>query len=170
MKKNSHLVTFVGNPVTLLGEQVKVGDKAQNFTAIGVDLKPVGLDNYKGSVKIISAVPSVDTGICALQTKRFNQEAANLENVNIITISCDLPFALKRFCGAEGIEKVVTVSDHKETDFSSKYGLLIDELRLTARAVIVVDKDDIVRYVEIVKEIASEPDYDKALELVKSLV
>jgi thiol peroxidase len=170
MKKNSQLVTFLGNPMTLLGEQVKVGDKAQNFSAIGVDLKPVDLASFKGSVKIVSAVPSVDTGICALQTKRFNQEAANLKDVNIITISCDLPFAMKRFCGAEGIEKVVTVSDHKEIDFSSKYGLLIEELRLTARAVIVIDKDDVVRYVEIVKEIASEPDYDKALEVVKTII
>jgi len=170
MKKNPNIVTFVGNLVTLLGEQVKVGDKAHDFVALGNDLKPVSLSQFKNSVKIISAVPSVDTGICALQTKHFNQEAAKLGNVNIITISCDLPFALKRFCAAEGIDKVTTVSDHKETDFGTKYGLLIDELRLLARTVIVVDKEDKVQYVEIVKEIASEPDYDKALEVVQSLV
>lgn len=170
MKKNSQLVTFLGNPITLIGDQVKVGDKAQNFTVLANDLKPIEFASLKDSVKIISAVPSIDTGICALQTKRFNQEAAKLENVNILTISCDLPFAMKRFCGAEGIERVVTASDHKNTDFSSKYGLLIEELRLTARAVIVVDKDDTVRYVEIVKEIATEPDYDKAIEVVKGLV
>ncbi len=170
MKKNSQLVTFLGNPMTLIGEQVKVGDKAPNFTVLGNDLKPIELANFENSIRIISAVHSVDTGICAQQTKRFNQAAANLENVSIITISCDLPFAMKRFCGAEGIEKVVTASDHKNTDFSIKYGLLIEELRLTARAVIVVDKDDTVRHVEIVREIASEPDYDKALEVVKSLL
>ncbi len=170
MKKNSQLVTFLGNPMTLVGEQVKVGDKAPEFTVLGNDLKPIELANFKNTIRVISAVPSIDTGICALQTKRFNKEAASLPNVNIITISCDLPFALKRFCGAEGIEKVVTASDHKETEFSSKYGLLIEELRLTARAVIIVDKDDTVRYVEIVKEIASEPDYDKALEVVKTIL
>lgn len=170
MKRTSNLVTFGGNPVTLMGKMVKIGHKAKNFYAVGADLKPVSLSEYMGKVRIISSVPSVDTGVCAAQTRRFNQEAAKLGDVQIITISCDLPFALNRFCAAEGIDKVVTVSDHKETDFGIKYGLLIEELRLLARSVIVIDRDDTVRYFEVVKEIGNEPDYEKALAVVRDLI
>ena len=120
MEKHTGMITFGGNPLTLAGELVKVGDKAKDFTVLANDLHPHKLSDYDGKIKIISVVPSVDTGICAAQTRRFNEEAAKLEDVIILTISCDLPFALGRFCAAEGIDKVVTLSDHKETDFGLK--------------------------------------------------
>jgi thiol peroxidase len=169
MEKHTGMITFGGNPLTLTGELVKVGDKAKDFTVLANDLHPHKLSDYDGKIKIISVVPSVDTGICAAQTRRFNEEAAKMEDVIILTISCDLPFALGRFCAAEGIDKVVTLSDHKETDFGLKYGFLIDELRLLSRGIVIIDKAGVVRYVEYVKEVASHPDYDKALEAAKSL-
>ena len=135
MKKNEGVITFAGNPLTLLGEMVKTGNMAQDFTVLANDLKPHKLSDYKGKVCIISVVPSVDTGVCAAQTRRFNEEAAKLGDVIILTISCDLPFALGRFCAAEGIDKVITLSDHKETDFGLKYGFLIEQLRLLARGI-----------------------------------
>ena len=170
MKKNSGIVTFLGNPLTLLGEMITVGTKAPNFTAIGEGLKPVSLSDFAGKVVLISSVPSVDTGVCAAQTRRFNVEAANLGNVVILTISNDLPFALGRFCAAEGIDKVVTLSDHKDTDFGLKYGFLLEELRLLNRGIIVIDKNGIVQYVEYVKENTNHPDYDAALDAAKKLV
>lgn len=170
MKRNTNIVTFGGNPVTLLGKMVKPGINAKNFIAMGQDLKPVMLSDFPGQVRIISAVPSLDTSVCAQQTRRFNEEAAKLGDIKIITISCDLPFALKRFCGAEGIDKVVVVSDHKSTDFGVKYGFLIEEFRLLARGIVIVDKLDVVRYVEVVKEIADHPDYDKAIAVARELV
>ena len=170
MKRNEGIITFGGNPLTLNGEMVKVGDKAQDFTVLANDLTPHTLNEYQGKVRILSIVPSVDTGICAAQTRRFNEEAAKLGDVVILTISCDLPFALGRFCAAEGIDKVITLSDHKATDFGIKYGFLIEELRLLARGIVIVDKDGIVKYVEYVKEVASHPDYDKALAEAAKLV
>lgn len=170
MKRTSNLVTFDGNPVTLMGKMVKTGSNAKNFIAVGADLNPVSLSRYQGKVRIISSILSVDMEICAAQTRRFNKEAANLDDVQIITISCDLPFALKRFCSAEGIDKVSTVSDYKDADFGIKYGFLIEELRLLARGVIVIDRDDTVRYIEIVKETRNEPDYAKVLEVVRELI
>ncbi|NVO01892.1 MAG: thiol peroxidase [Bacteroidetes bacterium] len=170
MKKNTGIITFGGNPLTILGEMVKKGDKALDFTVLGNDLSPVKLSDFEGKVRIISSVPSVDTGVCAAQTRRFNVEAANLGDVKILTISCDLPFALGRFCAAEGIEKVVTLSDHKEVDFGSKYGFLIEELRLLARGIVVIDKAGIVQYVEYVNEVTNHPDYDNALAEAKKLV
>lgn len=170
MKRNSNLVTFGGSPVTLKGKLVKPGQTAKNFIATGIDLKPFSLSDLQGKVRIISSVPSLDMGVCATQTRRFNKEATKLGNVEIITISCDLPFAVKRFCAAESIDKVLMVSDHKDADFGIKYGFLIEELRLLARGVIVIDKDDTVCYVELVKEIAHEPDYEKAFEAVRELV
>ena len=169
MKRNSNVVTLGGKPLTLLGKIIKTGSHAKNFIAIGIDMNPVKLSDYQGKVRVISSVPSVDTDICAQQTRRFNLEATKLNNVQIITISCDLPTALKRFCAAEGIDKVITVSDHRETDFGIKYGFLIEELRQLARGVIIIDQYDMVRYVEIVKEIGDQPDYDKALAYAKKL-
>ena len=169
MEKHSGMITFGGNPLTLAGDLVKVGDKAKDFTVLANDLQPHKLSDYDGKIRIISVVPSVDTGVCAAQTRRFNVEAAKLEDLVILTISCDLPFALGRFCAAEGIDKVVTLSDHKETDFGLKYGFLIDELRLLSRGIIIVDKAGVVRYVEYVMEITNHPDYDKALKAAKSL-
>jgi thioredoxin-dependent peroxiredoxin len=170
MKKNEGVITFGGNPVTLLGELVKTGDRAQDFTALTKDLKPHKLSDNKGKVVIISSVLSVDTGICAAQTRHFNVDAASLNDVVILTISCDLPFTLGRFCAAEGIDKVITLSDHKDTDFGLKYGFLMEELRMLARGIVVIDKEGIVRYAEYVKEVGSDPDFDKALAEVKKLI
>ncbi|HSV76850.1 MAG TPA: thiol peroxidase [Bacteroidales bacterium] len=169
MKRSSNLVTFAGNPVTMKGKLIKEGVQAKNFTAVGNDLKLISLSDFKGKVRIISSVPSLDTGVCAAQTMRFNKEASQLKNTQIITISCDLPFAQKRFCTSQEIANLVTVSDHRETEFGVKYGFLIEELRLLARGVIIIDKEDTVRYVELVKEITEHPNYDKALEVAKSL-
>ncbi len=163
---------FGGNPITLRGEEVKVGDKAKNFKAVKQDLSD--FDFYRdteGKIKVISVAPSIDTPVCSLQTSFFNKEATNLsEDVEIITITVDLPFAQKRFCGAEGIENIEVVSDHKDLDFGEKYGFVIDELRLLSRGVVVVDKENVVRYVEYVEEVTNEPNYEKALEEVKKLV
>lgn len=169
MEKRSGVVTFAGNPMTLLGKEVKVGDKAPDFVAAKNDLSPFHLSDLKGKTVIISAVPSVDTGVCELQTIRFNEEANKLDNVAIVTVSCDLPFAQGRFCAAKGIDKAVTVSDYKDLDFGMKYGFVIEELRLLARGIVVVDKDGVVRHVEYVSEIGNHPNYDAALDIAKAL-
>lgn len=161
-------ITFKGNPVTLLGNEVKVGDKAPNFTVLANDLSPVTLDDSKGQVRLISVVPSLDTGVCDAQTRRFNEEAANLDNVKILTVSVDLPFAQSRWCGAAGIENVQTVSDHRELSFGEAYGVAIKELRLLARAVFVVDSNDTVTYVEYVSEATNHPNYEAAIEAAKA--
>lgn len=164
-------VKFGANPVNLEGELVKVGAKAPEFNSLSTALKPVGLSDFNGKVKLISIFPSIDTSVCSVQNHRFNKEAASYgDKVAFIAMSMDLPFALKRFCGAEGIDNLVTLSDHKDADFGKKYGFLIKELRLLARGVVIVDKDDVVRYVEVVPEIGQEPNYDEALKVVKSLV
>lgn len=158
------LVTIHGNPLTLQGSPVKVGDKAPDFTLLTNDLAPATLADYKGKALVLSAVPSLDTPTCDMETRRFNTEAAKLgEGVKILTVSADLPFAQKRWCGAAGIDKVQTLSDHKAMEFGLKYGVLIKELRLLARAVFVVDPAGTIVYAQIVPEIASEPDYDAAL-------
>lgn len=168
MEKRTGVVTFKGNPITLLGPEVKVGAKAPDFTVLSTSLEPVKLSDFSGQVRIISVVPSVDTPVCSLQTRHFNQDAAQLEGVLILSVSVDLPFALAKYCAAEGIESVKTLSDHKELDFGLKYGFVIEELRLLARGTVVVDKEGIVRYVEYVKEITEQPDYEKALAAAKS--
>lgn len=170
MKRNSDLVTFGAKPVTLMGRLVKPGQPAKNFFAMKENLYPFNLSEYSGQVRIISSVPSVDTEVCALQTRRFNEEAASMPDVQVITISCDLPFALKRFCVTEGIENIITISDQKDKDFGVKYGLLIEEFGLLARAIVVIDKNDLVQYVEVVPEIGNHPNYKKALKVVKTLV
>ncbi|MFC7393645.1 thiol peroxidase [Scopulibacillus cellulosilyticus] len=159
-------VTFKGNPVTLAGEEVKVGDQAPNFTALDNNLSEKSLNNYKG-VRIISVVPSLDTGVCDAQTRRFNEEATKLDNVSVITISCDLPFAQKRWCGASGLENAITLSDHRDLSFGQAYGVVMKELRLLARAVFVIDSDNKVIYTEYVSEGTNHPDYDSALEVAK---
>lgn len=170
MNKRTGAVTFAGNGLTLLGQEIKAGDKAPEFTALARDLKPVALSDFEGKVKIISVFPSIDTGVCAYQTRKFNEEAAALDGIQIISISVDLPFALERFCAAEGIDKNVTLSDHKELDFGIKYGFVIEELRLLTRGIVVIDKDNVVRYVEYVKEVTEHPDYSAAIEAAKKLV
>lgn len=160
-------ITFKNNPVTLLGTEVKVGDKAPNFTVLANDLSPVTLESTKGSVRLISVVPSIDTGVCDAQTRRFNEAASALDNVKVLTISVDLPFAQKRWCGANGIENVQTLSDHRDLSFGEAYGVAIKELRLLARAVFVVDSNDTVTYVEYVSEATDHPNYEAAIEAAK---
>ena len=163
-------VTFLDEPVTLLGTKVRVGDVAPDFTVLSNDLSPVTLADSKGKVRLVSVVPSLDTGVCATQTRKFNEEASALgDDVTILTVSVDLPFAQKRWCGAEGIEAVQTVSDHRDLSFGEAYGVVIKELRLLARSVFVIDKDDKVVYVEYVPEVTDHPNYDKATEAVKQL-
>jgi thiol peroxidase len=170
MQERKGAVTMRGNPLTLVGNLVREGDKAPDFTVLDTDLKPVTLSACKGKVCIISSVPSLDTPVCDLETRRFNSEAGNLgEDVVILTISMDLPFAQKRWCGAAGVTKVKTLSDHRDASFGTAYGVLIKELRLLGRAVFVVDRAGSVRYVELVKEVAHEPNYEAALEAVKKL-
>ncbi|TKC15802.1 thiol peroxidase [Robertmurraya kyonggiensis] len=161
-------VTFKGNPVTLIGTEVKVGDKAPNFTVLANDLSPVTLEDTKGQVRLISVVPSVDTGVCDAQTRRFNEEAAKLDNVKVLTVSVDLPFAQKRWCAAAGIENVQTVSDHRDLSFGEAYGVVMQELRLLARSVFVVDSTDTVTYVEYVSEGTDHPNYEAAIEAAKA--
>jgi thiol peroxidase len=161
-------VTFKGNPVTLIGNEVKVGDKAPEFTVLANDLSPVTLDTYKGAVKLISVVPSIDTGVCDTQTRRFNEEASKIDNVKVLTVSVDLPFAQKRWCASNGLENVVTLSDHRDLSFGEAYGVVMKELRLLARAVFVVDSEDKVTYVEYVSEGTSHPNYEAAIEAAKA--
>jgi thiol peroxidase len=153
-------VTMRGNPLTLVGPELKVGDLAPDFSLLTNDLEPVTLADYKGMALALVSVPSLDTPVCAVETRRFNAEAAKLgADVRILTISMDLPFAQKRWCGAMGIDRVVTLSDHREASFGLNYGVLIKELRLLARAVFVVDRAGLLTYVELVREIADEPYY-----------
>lgn len=161
-------VTFKNNPVTLIGSEVKVGEKAPNFTVLANDLSPVTLETSAGKVRLISVVPSVDTGVCDAQTRRFNEEASNIGNVEVLTISMDLPFAQKRWCAASGLENVHTFSDYRDASFGEAYGVLMQELRLLARAVFVVDSNDVVTYVEYVSEGTSHPNYEAAIEAVKA--
>jgi len=161
-------VTFKGNPITLAGNEIKVGDKAPDFTVLANDLSPVTLQSSAGTVRIISVVPSVDTPVCDQQTRRFNEDAANLDGVTILTVSVDLPFAQSRWCGAAGVDKVQTVSDHRDLSFGKAYGVVIEDLRLLARAVFVIDANDKVVHVEYVPEVTEHPNYEAALEAAKA--
>jgi thiol peroxidase len=162
------VVTMQGNPLVLLGPQLAVGDRAPEFTAVDGEWSEVCLGDFRGKAVLISAVPSLDTGVCAAQTKRFNEEAASLpDDVAVITISQDLPFAQGRFCGAEGIDGIRVLSDHVEADFGLSYGVLIKGMRLLARSVWVVGKDGRIAYVQIVPELTDHPDYDAALEAAR---
>jgi len=172
MSQRKGLVTFKGNPITLTGDDVKVGDPAPDFTGVKIDLSEISLSDYKGKIVILSSVPSLDTGICDLQTKRFNQEAAANPDVVVLTVSLDLPFAQKRWCGAVDANAVITVSDFRHRQFGPKYGLEIADSPLAgliARSVMVIDKTGKIVYQQIVPEIAQEPDYDAVLAAVKAL-
>ena len=163
--------TFQGGSLTLVGPELKAGDKAPDFKLIDTGLKAVTLADSKGKVRLVSVVPSIDTPVCDLQTKRFNQEASKLPaNVAVLTVSMDLPFAQKRFCQEFDINKVKTLSDHRDADFGVKFGVLIKELRLLARAIFILDKDDNVKYVEYVKELGNPPNYDAALKALKEII
>ena len=170
MNERQGLVNMGGNPVTLLGNELKVGEAAPDFTAVGNDLKPVRLSQFKGKVVVLAAVPSLDTPTCNLETRRFNAEAAKLgPDVVILTVSMDLPFAQKRWCGAAGVDRVITVSDHRDASFGTAYGVLIKDMRLLARAVFVVDRQGTIRHILLVKEVGTEPDYAPVLQAVKEL-
>lgn len=171
MEKSTLIITIHGNPLTLVGSELKVGDPAPDFELLDNDLSPVKLSSFRGKVLIISSVPSLDTPVCDMETRRFNEEAGRLgEDVRILTISMDLPFAQKRWCGNAGVDRVITLSDHRQASFGTAYGVLIKELRLLARAVFVLDREGIIRYIQIVKEVTDEPDYDAVLEAVQKLM
>lgn len=171
MNTQNNNITFAGNPVKTTTEAIKVGDKAPDFTVVDNGLGEKKLSDFDGKVKIVSVYPSIDTGVCATQNRTFNQQAAGLsDDIVILSVSVDLPFAQKRFCAAEGIDKVVTLSDHRQKDFGQKYGFVLAGLELLARGTVVIDKDNVVRHVEYVKEVTTEPDYKAALEVASSLV
>ena len=171
MEERKGIVTMQGNPLTLLGKELKTGDRAPDFTVLSNDLSPVGLSAYQGKTLIISSVPSLDTPVCDMETRRFNTEAEGLgSDVAVLTISMDLPFAQKRWCGNAGVKNVTTLSDHREASFGIGYGVLIKELRLLARGIFVVDSDGSIRYIQIVKEITDEPDYEAVIKAVKKLI
>jgi thiol peroxidase len=164
------IVTLGGNPVTLVGSEAKVGDRAPDFTVLDAELKEVRLTDFTGKTKIISVTPSLDTPVCDMQARRFNQEAGNLpESVAVLNISMDLPFAIGRFCTHAGIDRAKALSDHRDASFGLSYGVLIKELRLLARSIFIVDKDNVIRHIEIVPELTNHPDYDAALATVKKL-
>lgn len=170
-QERTGVITFKGNPMTLLGPDVKAGEAAPEFKVVDNGLQPVTLSDSKGKVRLITVVPSLDTPVCDTMTRKFNEQAAKLpEDVVVYTVSLDLPFAQKRWCGNAGIEKVKTLSDYQERAFGLNYGVLIKELKLLARSVFVVDRNDKVAYREIVKEVTAEPDYEAALAAVKKLV
>ncbi len=170
MSRRTDTLTVGGKPMTLIGTEVKVGDKAPDFTALKGDMSPYSLGDAGDKVKVISVVTSLDTGVCETQTIRFNEEAAKLEDVVIITISVDLPFAQKRFCSANDIGNVITLSDYRDLDFGTKYGFEIEELRLLSRGIVVLDRNNVVKHVEYVSENSNHPDYEKALEVVRGLI
>lgn len=157
-----------GNPLTLVGPELKTGDAAPDFNLVDGSLKPVTLKDTGNHVRIISVIPSLDTPVCDAQTKRFNEEASKLQDVDIITVSMDLPFAQKRWCGAFGVDKVKMLSDHKEASFGSNYGTLIKDLRIESRAIFVIDGQNKIRHAEYVKEVADFPNYEAALSAARS--
>jgi len=170
MAERPGAITMKGNPLTLVGREVQVGEKAPDFEVIANDLSLFRFSSLKGKVAIICAVPSLDTPTCNIETRWFNEEAARLgPDVEILAISMDLPFAQKRWCGAAGVDRVKTYSDHRDAAFGMAYGVLIKELRLLARAVFLVDKGGVVRYVQLVKELSKEPNYDEVLQAVGKL-
>lgn len=170
-KKKTGVITFKGNPMTLLGPELKIGAAAPEFKVVDNGLQPVTLADSQGKVRVITVVPSLDTPVCDTMTRKFNEEAAKLpENVIVYAVSLDLPFAQKRWCGNAGIEKVKTLSDYQERSFGLNYGLLIDELKLLARAVLVIDQKGTIAYQEIVKEVTAEPDYNAALAATRALL
>jgi len=170
-QERTGVITFKGNPMTLLGPDVKAGDAAPDFKVVDNGLQPVTLGDTRGKVRLITVVPSLDTPVCDTMTRKFNDQAAKLpDDMVVYTVSLDLPFAQKRWCGNAGIEKVKTLSDYQDRSFGLSYGVLIKELKLLARSVFVIDKNDKVAYREIVKEVTAEPDYEAALAAAKKLV
>ena len=170
-QQRTGVATFKGNPITLIGPELKVGDSAPDFKLNRNLLEEASLKDFSGKVKLISVVPSLDTGTCDAQTRRFNTEAADLgENVVILTVSADLPFAQARWCGAAGVDQVITLSDYKGHSFGEAYGVLIEEFHLDMRAIFVLDTDDRITYVEYLKEMSEHPNYEEAIAAVKALL
>jgi len=171
MKERKNAITMKGEPLTLVGNELKVGDVAPDCELVGKDLAPVRLSSFRGKVCIISSLPSLDTSVCDMMTRKFNEEAVALgEDVVVLAISMDLPFAQDRWCIAADVKNVNILSDHLSTSFGKAFGVLIKDLRLLARAVFVVNKEGIIRYIEIVDELTYEPDYEAALKAAKKLV
>ncbi|MBN2127868.1 MAG: thiol peroxidase [Sedimentisphaerales bacterium] len=171
MAERTGLVTMKGNPVTLVGNEVRVGQAAPEVELVANDLSAVALSSFRGKVCILTSVPSLDTPVCDIETRRFNEEADALgDGIVVVTVSADLPFAQARWCGATGAQNVQTLSDHREAAFGTSYGVLIKGLRLLARAVFVLDQDGIIRYQELVPEITAEPDYEAALQAAQELL
>lgn len=170
MEDTATSVTFEGNPLTLTGNVPKVGEPAPDFEILANDLSPVKLSDFRGKVCVICAVPSLDTPVCDTEIRKFNERAASLgDDVVVLAISTDLPFAQRRWCGSAGIKNVQALSDHRDAEFGKSYGILMEGLRLLARAIFVVDKEGRIRYIEVVDELTNEPDYEGALEAVKDL-
>ena len=170
MDERSGIITMKGNPLTLMGQELKTGDTAPDVVLADNDLGPVSLSAYRGKVCIISSVPSLDTPVCDMETRRFNEEAGALgDDVAIITVSMDLPFAQKRWCGAAGVDKVITLSDYGDMSFGNAYGVLIKELKLLARSVFVLDRQGIIQYIQLVNEVTEEPNYQEILDVVGTL-
>jgi len=171
MEERMGLVTMKGKPLTTVGSDVKIGQRAPDFVAIDNNLAAVGFSSYHGKICIISSVISLDTPVCDMQTRKFNEEASRLgPGVVILTLSMDLPFAQKRWCGAAGVDRIQTLSDHRDASFGTSYGVLIKELRLLARAIFLVDRKGLLQYKELVKEVTHEPDYDAVLSQLKKIV
>jgi thioredoxin-dependent peroxiredoxin len=165
MKERQGIITIHGKPLTLVGDEVKAGAAAPEAEVLDNDLNPVKLSSHRGKILVIASVPSLDTPVCDLETRRFNDEAANLGgDIEILTISMDLPFAQKRWCGAAGVTRLKTLSDHRQAEFGLAYGVLIKELRLLARAVFIVDRQGTLQYVQLVKEVTEEPNYEEVLQ------
>ena len=171
MDERTDKITMKGNPLTLMGQVLKVGDMAPDVVLANNDLEPVSLSSYQGKVCIISSVPSLDTPVCDMETRRFNEEAGALGgDVSIIAVSMDLPFAQKRWCGAAGVDKVITLSDYGDMSFGNAYGVLIKELKLLARSVFVLDRQGIIQYIQLVNEVTEEPNYQEILDAAGKLI
>ena len=168
MTDAKNTIKFKGNPLTLVGSRPSVGEPAPDFEVLTNDMSPVKLSELRGKVLVICSVPSLDTPVCDTEVRKFNEQATSLgDDVAVLVISMDLPFAQQRWCGAAGIKNIQTLSDHNKVEFGGKYGVLIKELRLLARAVFVVDKEGVIRYIEVVEELTNEPDYEAALKAAK---
>jgi thiol peroxidase len=171
MTERTDVVRTKGNPLTLVGNEVKVGDMAPDFTVLNEDLQPVKLSDYRGKVVVIVSVLSIDTGVCDTETRRFNREAEKLgKDVAILGISMDLPFAQKRWCGAAGVDSVRMLSDHRDASFGNAFGVLIKELRLLARTVFIIDRNGKIQYVQYVRETSEEPEYDHVLDALRKVL
>lgn len=171
VQERTGVATFKGNPITLIGPELKVGDQAPAFNLSKNLLEQATLSDYAGKVKLISVVPSLDTGVCDAQTRRFNEAASELgDDIIVLTISADLPFAQARWCGAAGVDRVVTLSDYRDNSFGKAYGVLIKEFVIDMRSIFVIDQNDVIQYVEYLPEMAEHPDYDKAVAAVKQLL